>query len=257
MLLLAGDGIHEGTESIVQYVGRYAGLHLTFGLVEMAGYEMPDGRLLVQPRILARTANIERAVVRVEGPGADLAAILTPEEAAARGVMDEAGDEGGDAGARRSFDPVVLEADRRWRTEFVKRIRLDDPAQAVGRVGFGRVFLELPVPWAWMTAYSARRNNVCGNTLALKGDAGDEIFQALKAERQDIEAELSAASEAESVAWKQRADLCWVESKRQFLGDWTVEQEPAQLEWLLAATNTFVNAFRPRILRLLSAPRSS
>jgi hypothetical protein len=27
------------------------------------------------------------------------------------------------------------------------------------RVGFGRVFLELPVPWAWMTAYSSRRNN--------------------------------------------------------------------------------------------------
>ena len=34
-------------------------------------------------------------------------------------------------------------------------------------------------------------------------------------------------------------------------GWWTAEQEPEQLEWLLGATNAFVNAFRPRVLRLL------
>ena len=256
MLLLAGDGIHESTESIVEYVGRYAGLHLIFGLVEIAGYEMPDGRLLVQPRVLARTANIERAVVRIDGPGADLAAILTPEEAASRGMVDEVGDEDGESDTRRSFDPLVLEADRRWRDEFTKRLCLDDPAQAVGRVGFSRIFLELPVPWAWMTAYTSRRNNLCGNTLVLKGDAGAEMFQALKTERPDIEAELSAVSDAEGIAWKQRGDLCWVEVNQQFSGGWTVEQESAQLEWLLAATNTFVNTFRPRVLRLLSAAQA-
>jgi hypothetical protein len=156
MLLLAGDGIREGTESIVQYVGRYAGLHLTFGLVEVAGYEMPDGRLLVQPRILARTANIDRAVVRVEGLGAGLAEVISPEEAAITNTMDEIVEDGGEVGTRRSFDPVMLEADRRWRAEFVGRIRLDDPAQAVARVGYGRVFLDLPVPWAWMTGDSSR-----------------------------------------------------------------------------------------------------
>lgn len=248
MLLLAGDGIHESTERIVEYVGRYAGLHLTFGLVEVAGYEMPDGRLLVQPRVLARTANIQRAVVHVEGPGADLAAILTPEEAA-----EDVGGEDGNKGAHRSFDPIVVEADRRWREEFVKRLSLDDPAQAVGKVGFGRVFLELPKPWAWMTAYSSRRNNRCGNTLVLKGDAGAEIFQALNEERQDLDVELSAASE--NIVWRERGDFHWVEVWRQFPNGWTVEQEPAQLDWLLAATNTFVNTFRPRILPLLQRSR--
>ena len=90
----------------------------------------------------------------------------------------------------------------------------------------------------------------------LKGDPGAEMFQALKTERRDIEAELSAVSDTEGIAWKQRGDLCWVEVKRQFSGGWTVEQESAQLEWLLTATNTFVNTFRPRVLRLLSAARS-
>ncbi len=164
MLLLAGDGIREGTESIVQYVGRYAGLHLTFGLVEVVGFEMPDGCLLVQPRILARTVNVERAVVRIDGPGSGLGDVLTPEEAASPGAAGDVA-EGSEATVRRSFDPVVLDADRRWRAEFVRRVRLDDPAQAVGRVGYGRVFLDLPVPWAWMTAYSSRRDHRCGNKV--------------------------------------------------------------------------------------------
>jgi hypothetical protein len=226
-------------------------MSLRAGLIELAGYEMPDGRLLVQPRVLARTANMERAVVRVEGPGVDLAAILTPEEAARRGVVDEVSDEDGEVGARRSFDPVVLEADRRWRVEFIKRLRLDDPAQAVGRVGFGRVFLDLPVPWAWMTAYVSRRNNTCGNTLVLRGDAGAEIFRALKAETQEIETELLATGDSKAIDWKEREDQWWVEVWRQFSVGWTLEQESVRLEWLLAATNGFVNTFRPRVLRLL------
>jgi hypothetical protein len=35
------------------------------GLVEMAVYRLPDAKLLVQPRVSARTANIERGVIRV------------------------------------------------------------------------------------------------------------------------------------------------------------------------------------------------
>lgn len=255
MLLLVGDGIREGTEAIVQYVGRYSGLHLTFGLVEVAGYELPDGRLLVQPRLLARTETIQRAVVHIEGPGAGLANVLTPEEATGGEASDDAaaGDSGSE-GSRRSFDPLVLDADRRWREEFVRRLRLDDPAQSCGRVGYGRVYLPLPVTWAWMTAYSARSANRVGNTLVLKGDSGRRLFDELQEERAAIDAELDAARSGVDIAWRQHGDTHWIEATRGFPGTWTVEQEPAQLEWLLGATNTFVNAVRPRVLRLL--PRS-
>jgi hypothetical protein len=253
MLLVVGDGIREGTESIVQYVGRHAGLHLTFGLVEAAGYELPDGRLLVQPRILARTVDVERAVVRIDGPGANLGQVLAPEESAGTGAASANGAAGeiSEADARRTFDPVVLEADRRWRADFVRRVQFDDPAQATGRVGYGRVYLDLPVPWAWMTAYSARGSNQVGNTLVLKGSNGREIYSALEVERDQIEAELLRGELPPVVNWRSRGDLCWVEAARRFSGEWSSAQEPQQLEWLLTASNAFVNAFRPRLLRLL------
>jgi hypothetical protein len=49
-------------------------------------------------------------------------------------------------------------------------------------------------------------------------------FRALKAEQQDIDAELSAASDVDTITWRARDDLCWVETRRQFMGGWTVEQ---------------------------------
>ena len=67
LLLVVGDGVREDVEGLVDFLQMHAGFHFTLGLVEMAVFEFPtDARLLIQPRILARTLNIERAVVRVE-----------------------------------------------------------------------------------------------------------------------------------------------------------------------------------------------
>ncbi len=253
MLLVAGDGIREGTEAIVQYVSRHAGLQLTFGLVEMAGYEMPDGRLLVQPRLLARTTSVERVVVRVEGLGADLAEVVSLGDAAtADEQADEAaGQPANGALARRGFDPVVKEADRRWRADFARRIRFDDPAQAVGSSGFGRVYLPLPVPWGRITAYSSRSQNRVGDFLSLRGEAGRAVFAALAEEREAIEAEIAAAVPNGTMEWSEGEETCRVALARTYPGAWSPEQEAEQLDWLLAASNAFVNSLRPRVLRLL------
>lgn len=68
LLLVVGDGIKEGVERITEHLRRLAGIQFTFGLVELAMFEMPaegtPGGLIVEPRILARTVEIERAIVR-------------------------------------------------------------------------------------------------------------------------------------------------------------------------------------------------
>ena len=71
LLLIVGDGIREGVESIAAFLQSQPGLRFSFSLVEMAVYRMPSepGGFLMQPRVLARTVEIERFVVRREGEG--------------------------------------------------------------------------------------------------------------------------------------------------------------------------------------------
>ena len=69
---MVGDGIHEGVERIADYLKQSAGIRFTFGLVELAIFDMPAGSasgIIVEPRVLARTLEIERAVVRLADAG--------------------------------------------------------------------------------------------------------------------------------------------------------------------------------------------
>lgn len=63
LLLIVGDGIREGVESIVDYVQQYSGLHFRLALIEAALFEDSESRLLLQPRCLARTEIVQRFAV--------------------------------------------------------------------------------------------------------------------------------------------------------------------------------------------------
>ena len=62
LLLIIGDGIHEGVENIVQFVQSHSGLHFNLALVEAALYRDTANRVIVQPRVLIRTEVIRRVV---------------------------------------------------------------------------------------------------------------------------------------------------------------------------------------------------
>jgi len=63
LLLVVGDGIREGLESLAEIVQRHPGFHAALGLVELRLYPLPAGGHIIQPRTLLRTLNIERGVV--------------------------------------------------------------------------------------------------------------------------------------------------------------------------------------------------
>ncbi len=68
LILIVGDGIREGVENISNFLQKHAGLDFTFGLVELGLFKVPEEeKYIIQPRVLARTYTIERAVIRVEG----------------------------------------------------------------------------------------------------------------------------------------------------------------------------------------------
>lgn len=70
LLIIAGDGIREEIERLTAYLQRDASVSFTLALVELAFFKLPDeddaARYVVNPRVLARTIEIERAIVRIE-----------------------------------------------------------------------------------------------------------------------------------------------------------------------------------------------
>lgn len=63
LLLIVGDGIREGLESLAAIIQRHPGFHAALGLVELKIYSVPTGGYIVQPRTLLRTLIVERGVV--------------------------------------------------------------------------------------------------------------------------------------------------------------------------------------------------
>ena len=75
LLLVVGEGIQEETENISKYLQDHAHLNFAFALVEQCLYKIGDSDqpdILILPRVLAKTVEIERAVVRIEGSGATI-----------------------------------------------------------------------------------------------------------------------------------------------------------------------------------------
>ncbi|PYT63735.1 MAG: hypothetical protein DMG35_03015 [Acidobacteria bacterium] len=84
LLLIVGDGIHEGVEGMVEFLQRTPQLGFTLGLVELAlfklGLHAKDG-FFVQPRVIARTREVVRAVVEVRSSVPDVSVKCTTPEA--------------------------------------------------------------------------------------------------------------------------------------------------------------------------------
>jgi hypothetical protein len=69
LLLIVGDGIREGVERMAEFLQQHGHLSFALALVELAIFSLPaelSSGYLVQPRIIAQTVEVERAVIRVE-----------------------------------------------------------------------------------------------------------------------------------------------------------------------------------------------
>lgn len=71
LLLVVGEGIRESVEEMADFLQRTPQLLFTLALVELQIYKISekegDQQLLVIPQVVARTREITRAVVRIEG----------------------------------------------------------------------------------------------------------------------------------------------------------------------------------------------
>ncbi|MGG5807784.1 hypothetical protein [Falsiroseomonas sp. CW058] len=240
LLLVAGDGIRQETEAIAEYVQDHAALRFTLGLMEVRGFALPDGGLLVQPRLLARTREVERIVVRtVDAPAGS-------EEPVAEEPAEEAAPQG-EARLR------ALAEDRAFWAEFARRLAFDDPAQPVPTPrSLGNARASLGHPDVWVTIYRARGWAQIGGFVRLRGAEGRRIWDALRADAAAIDAAFAAAMPGVPLKWSE-----WSEGKGATSVDvyrteaFEPDSAERHLAWLVPLTCALVNVFRPRIRSLL------
>ena len=240
LLLVAGDGIRQEMEAIAEYVQDHAPLRFTLGLVELRGFELPGGRLLVQPRILARTREVERIVIRTLEPTA------ATEERALDVPMEDSAPEG-DARAR------ALAEDRAFWAEYARRVVFDDPAQPVPTPrSFGNARASLGHPDVWLTVYRARGWSQVGAFIRLRGAEGRRIWEGLRASTEEIDAAFAGAMPGVPLNWHDWSEPKGATSIDAYRTE-TFDTGAAErhLAWLVSLTGAFVTAFRPPIRALL------
>lgn len=246
VLLIVGDGIRSGTESLVGFLERYGSLRFSFGLIEVAAFEVCDGMLLL-PRVLAKTEILRRTVVvATDVAGAELPAPSAPGPGGETEVEWESGQP-----EQAEYAEWLLGF---WQ-DYMARLRLDDQMQPFPTKPPRGTNAYFPINRdTWLSAYLARSWDHVGVYLTFnrKYDRAAEIFEHLQGEREAIEKEIG-----EPLDWVSRSDGTRSVTLTHALGDW---RDPAvrekHLRFLTGATNRFVNAFRPRVLAILRQENS-
>lgn len=241
LLVIAGDGITEGTRRIGEYLGAQAGLAFDLSLVEIAEYRFVDPatgseRRIVQPRLLARTNTIDRFVIRSDVPGI---------------VVDTVDDSAAPSGRQRS----ELSANRAsWRAffdRFIEEVSFDDPAQMPPRHG-GPNWVRLPMPGpVHLTLYRTTGSGKIGAFLRYTDSEGFTLFDDLLAQREAIDSEFVAAG-LPALTWNEEGEeksVIVLTSPSPL--PWDEAREGEQRAWLARAANQFVNSIAPRISRAL------
>lgn len=238
LLLIAGDGIRQDVQSMAELINNNATLGFAFGLVEVALYGLDDGRLLVQPRIVAQTQTIQRTLVlirdgqittAVERTGGDEDDVVHGEAEAPAG--NELGETARQAAYRRWWQPVL-------------ETKFDDPDQEPAKLFWpNNVRASLPWPGTWLLGYHLASGKV-GVCTAGQSGADREMLAALTPELPAIAAELPATTRQDKDVGGKVTRL---DCERR-ISDFP--DEGAVREWISQTLNAFVNALRPRLKRL-------
>ena len=239
LLLVVGDGIAEGTRRIGEYLRDQPGLAFSFGLIEIAEYRHADDEghehVIMQPRVLAQTAVIERHVIRSEVPGL----VIKPAQAIEPASPARA------AAARSSS-----EVSERWNSfvaRFLANTRFDDPGQAPPRRG-GNGWMRLPLPEGlYVNLYRSSGEASVGAQVRFPGIEGTALYEALAADREAIDAEFG--TRGLRLEWR-AGDVPVLSAEATSPLPWDEAQEEVQRAWLGEAANQFVNSLRPRLQRL-------
>lgn len=232
ILIIAGDGIRHGAESLVSFLDRYGNLRFHLALVEAASYRLADGTIFLQPRLLSKTELLARSVF-VSSHGASMSEPLPLPTDRQRSTQQS-----GQGDNWAAF----------W-SDFLRVLRLDDIQQPIpSRPARGAgIFLYLPPgsTCAWISAYISQHQDEAGVYLTFGKGLIDRLdwYDRLYEERDEI------AKVVPDLSWDRREDgKCFIQVQPIKIGDFASASNRERIvKYLAEQTNQMVNAFRHRL----------
>ena len=236
LLLIMGDGIRSGAESLVSFIQQYGSLRFHFGLVEVAAYQLGVSQTLLLPRILAKTEVITRTVI--VGSNQQPVQEVAPEvDAPPSGPSLQ-------AAWFQSF----------WE-EFKSVLKLDDGTQPlpVKPPKSTNFFLAQPPAgsMAWISAYLVNTQNRAGVYLSFAKayEKAKDVYEQLLDQREEIERGVGC-----SLKWERDSDTgkIWISTPTIPYNDLNEPNERSRvINQLASDTNRMVNAFRHRLSSMI------
>lgn len=242
LLLIAGDGIREDVGALADLINRNAASGFALGLVEVALYDLGDEGLAVQPRVIARTHVLERTVFVVR-EGDELRALDAESDAVSPGTVRS--DQSTSSSAEPGQENPKQAEYRKWWAPVIA-MSFDDPEQEPPKLYWpNNVRAPLPWPRTWVTAY--RSTVTCGVFLSGREDELRELWTRIEPALDEIMSELPEGTllRGPDDPSSNSISIITTRSIRSFSND------DAKRQWLMTTLNQYVNAFRPRMKRLL------
>lgn len=233
LLLIVGDGIRTGTESLVNFIEQYGNLRFGFGLIEVAAFKLPNNEVLLQPRILAKTEILQRTVLVGSVEAVSLEEIAKAEDVE---VDDKAG------------------AQRQWFQDFWSGyrsiLRLDDLDQPIPAAlpKSTNIYFSMPLKKSdesWISAYIAQSSLVGGVYLTFSKacEKAQEYYDRLLADREAIEKAIGIP-----LSWENNGQKIFISVPHVTYSDLNNLSERKKVQAYLAdMSNRMVNAFRHRL----------
>ncbi|GAB6194366.1 PDDEXK family nuclease [Desulfocastanea catecholica] len=225
MLIIAGDGIRQDAQGIVQFLQDVGHMRFVLAMIEVAVYKHTlEDMFVIQPRTLLKTQQLNR----------DIEYSLPHEITTVTSQTSSEKEEW-----RQKY--------KEYWTRFLSTLTLDDPEQPMANVtATGNLTFSLPPSGAtaWITTFFYKQLKEVGCFVRLKNDPlGRELYQSLLEEKNSIEADLPFP-----VKWDEERRM--IIRCMQVTGDWPPVNDKRVDEYLAETINGFTNTFRPRLERL-------
>jgi hypothetical protein len=222
LVLLVGEGIAQEIQSLTELIDRNAAKASCFGLVEMALYRLDQGRVAIQPRVVAATEVVTRRMAILDAGAASAASAAAADDAASE--------------PRRRAAPRARGHLRDW-WQPVLQMTFDDPEQERPFwVGTNNVVLKTPFRGIHIKAFAIVNGARIG--VFLSGTRKGNLLHLRKHLAKDRRSLLRDLPKGTRVA----VSDCDV-----ILDTYDCTTDAEKRAWICTSLNAFANALRPRL----------